>query len=307
MSQSVSDSWTGSYMFCLNNGMELLRLDSEDERESLYRAVKLYWLKVNDEVFIDGKTGKDGKWQLIGDGAKLKKEIYGTPECLNEQDSCLIVEKNNFNMTIRSAKCRGMKQFACQKITKQDYEIANDLGPLKVDVASRMLKEIGSFEFGFDVNRFTLEATGHKRSTYFVNRNNKARRFEEPSEYLSLNFCSVFGMKLVEIDESGELEALTRLLMRNEENIDEKFSFENFSFDFDSHFKLIKNCLVLYMDSATGKSQIRYTDCMKFYSIFICEKVESDSWTGKTSEDVWAKNAQNVAGMKLLGKPKSSE
>lgn len=290
-----------SYMFCLNHGMELLRLDSEAERESFQRAVKFNWLNIDDEIFIDGKIGSDRKWQLVGDGNKLKKEVYGTPVFnLDGEDDyallCLVLKKNGLNTEIRPANCLEMKQFACQKISGVIH--GPKLGPLmKVDVQSRFFQEIGSIEYA---NRLRYQI----KSTYFVNRNYHMKPMS------ALNFCSYFGMRLVEIDETWELEFLTRQIIKQAADINNEYFIrstrsgliENFSFGVGTSFNLKNECMVLVMDRSIGKARIKYANCRTFnrYSNFICEQTQNLYLTDSGNNR--PKIVKNIAGMKLLGK-----
>lgn len=168
LSKDLEETWMNSYMICLNQGMEFLRIESVDELLTVVSSLKLNWLKFDDKIHVDGiKTRREGWKYLSNEQKSLDIGIYNltTIGGSNLDDKCISITKNGLQPEFTTSDCffGAIKKFACQKISQQySRSTENNVGPLKVDVTSRVLEEIGSYE--------TFESKHFKRSTYFVNR-----------------------------------------------------------------------------------------------------------------------------------------
>lgn len=165
------------------------------------------------------------------------------------------------------------------------------------------MEEIGSHE--------VFESKHFKRSTYFVNREYALSTALTMTK--ALNFCKTFGMNLVDLADKNKFDSLTRLIVKNEGKVNQRFliggtrssqidslNWVNFvsSDDNAAH----KNCLSVVADPAIGeKRQIFYVDCNAKMN-FICEKTEKrskeENLYTRISEEPMVKR---TSGMKHLG------
>lgn len=308
-----------SNIFCHNYGMDLLRVETDGERETLMRSAKLSWVELDEEYFIDGKSQANGKFKFIGNDKDLPDEIHNHSDFNNEKpyreyknivnEDCLVLGKYLWNPQLRLAGCRKKHKFACQKVSyQQTPNNTNDRGPLKVDVASRFFEEMGS---GTEIH----ENDYYKRSSYFINRSDREGVMGQFSISSSnaLNLCTNFGMNLVEISDQGELQLLMRLIIKGRENIGKQIligsirsgTVDNFLLDFDPFsaviFDLSKSCLFLSSHHATGSFKTEFSECHRV-SRYLCEKVEyRRSTLDYNVLNPRPKLTEKTSGMKLLG------
>lgn len=147
LSKIVEENWIGALMFCGDHNMELLQIESLNEAAKIFRALKLHWLDFDDEVIIDGVKSNDGYWTFLSSGEKLNSSIVRL-EDVSMEGNYIKISKNGTNVKfgILKSECE-RKKFLCQKITSDQFYLdTNELGPLQVEVVSRILENIGNFE-----------------------------------------------------------------------------------------------------------------------------------------------------------------
>lgn len=308
LSKDLEETWMTSYMICLNSGLELLRIESADELLTVMDALKLNWLKFEDKIWVDGIKTKQNIWKYLTNEKNLDAAVYNLTKQNSDNDSekCMSIFKNGLAPEFAVSDCYfgDVKKFACQKITQQyARSIDNDHGPLKVDVTSRVLEDIGSYE--------TFEAKHVKRNTYFVNRDSASTTLTMTK---ALNFCKSFGMNLVNLNDQNKFDWLTRLIVKNEAKVNQMFliggtrssviesqSWVNFVSPGDSASH--KNCLSITADQTSDKRRIFYVDCNEKMN-FICERVEKrlkeENLYAKASESDQSM-AKRTSGMKQIG------
>lgn len=276
--------------------MEMLRIESNEELAAFVRATKYHWLEFGDDLYVDGFKKSDKKWTFFLTGRLLDRYIYTAKKSFDTKapDECMIFLKNHPDQFGSSNCFETRKKFVCQIVSQKRLGEAES-GPLRVDVRSRILEEIGSYS----VNTSDTETT---TSTYYLNRDYVL----SPSS--ALKFCRNFNMELVEIDSEEKLVSLMRLILRNKNRFREKFLIGGVRSSIIERLSWVNlvnlqdedlgNCLAVIADGDKGNDSIYYFDCNSPPRPlgFICEKREVD---GQHREEPIAK--KRSIGVKILG------
>lgn len=284
-------------MFCLNNDMEFLRIESQSELLSVKKALKLRWLEFETQVHIYGIRTKEGKWKFLSNNVEVDPVVYIVP--YQGYGEVLALSKIKFDLEIGIGNDADYN-FLCQKNVNSENEMfyedslfleENDNKLLKVSVTERMFEKINS-----------------NQKSYFINRLNNYNL----SPFMAENFCRIFGMKLATITWESDFENLISIFARDEERLYKNFLVgvtrstlnEYFTDAFKYNDKSLsqtktQQCVLITLEPRLiRKHQIIYFDCNKYASWklnFICEPDEF-----KTGLYVTSKVKQPV-GMKQIG------
>lgn len=285
--------------------MELLRIDTVDELLTVISSLKLNWLRFEDKIHIDGIKTKRDNWKYLSNEKDLDRGVYNLSTSNENSEKCMSIFKNGLTPELTTSDCYfgDVNTFACQKISQQySRSAANDHGPLKVDVISRVLEEIGSYE--------TFDSKYFKRSTYFGNRD---QTFTTLTMTKAFNFCKSFGMNLVDLGDKNKFDSLIRLIVKNERKVGEMFliggtrsslieSQSWVNFVNSDNITSRHNCLSVVADQDSDKRQFFYVDCNRKTN-FICEIKEQRS----KEENLYSRNKEGdqtvikrTSGMKQL-------
>jgi hypothetical protein len=310
LSKIIEETIIGSVMLCTENGMEFLRIESQEELMKVFRALKLHWLEFDDELFVDGvKSSK--KWKFLINGDEVDSRVlYFLEDGDNYIDGDFVkVFKNGTNLALgvfNVDSAREKRKFLCEKIKISpqagEMKTLEETGPLKVEVLSRMFEKIGSYE-SFSNSKFT-------KSTFFINRN---AGLSHPK---ASRFCQNFGMKLVHIDCHEKFSALVSLLTKPGIGIDTHFMIgdlrESFlevhawanTINLSGNQGRKEQCVSIFLNRLNEKGRIVYFDCNDDYKYqsFICEKNQyKDSWTEEYPFEAPKVSKFKTTGMKFLG------
>jgi hypothetical protein len=168
LSMFIEENHLGAVMFCAENGMELLRIETQEEHLHLFRSLKFYWLEFDDDLFIDGIKSDNKKWTFLTNGAEIDQSVLYFLQDENNFSVGDFIKVVKIGTNLKFGVCieNEKKKFLCQKISQNDEQKhleAYPTGLMKVDVMSRMFEKIGSYE-SFSRSKFQL-------NTFFINRN----------------------------------------------------------------------------------------------------------------------------------------
>lgn len=310
LSNLIEETYMGSLMLCNDHGMELLRIESQDELHKVFRSLKLHWLDFDDELFLDGIKSSDNKWRFLTNGGEIDENIF---YFLQDGDNFSVgdfikVMKNGTNPAFGVLNLeREKRKFLCQKISNNDEAITVEdyqSGPLKVEVLTRMFEKIGSYE--------TFSNYKFVKTIFYANRNSGL------SHPKASRFCQNFGMELTHIDAREKYEAIIKLLVKSGIGIDTHFMIEDLRESFlevhpwantintNGNQGRKEQCVSIYLNRLNEKGKLVYFDCNDDYKYqnFICEKlVVKNTWTDEypslNFQEV--KVSKKTTGMKFLG------
>lgn len=286
MSKNFKLSWMNANLFCLNNQMELLRIESQLEFSKIKRALKLHWLDFDSQLYIDG-IFTDDKWKFLSNRNKLDANIYNvTDQDFEQPKAFMALRKINFDVQVKSNYFTSEK-FLCQKLFKDSSHTDDSSNSLQVNMVDRLFEKIG----------------WHNGDVY-INRDYQL------SPSLASSFCQSFGMNLATIESKNDFDRFSSLVAKKESH--EHFMvgtlrtelndfFEAFHYSNLVYYTLdLQNCVAIQIiPRAIRKNHIYYFNCDKSEQIkklkFVCVSEGNGFWNKLQA------NPKKTVGLKLLG------